>query len=58
MNEIGPRFDLSFRRDRIAAADLFKAACKKPKLVNPETKQMKKNMYTDEFGQQRGKVFL
>ena len=30
-NEIGPRFDLSFRRDKIAASDLYKAACKQPK---------------------------
>lgn len=50
MNEIGPRFDLSFRRDKIASNDLYKAACKKPRLMTTETKNMKKNMYTDEFG--------
>ena len=26
--------------------------------MTTETKNMKKNMYTDEFGQQKGKVFL
>jgi ribosome production factor 2 len=58
MNEIGPRFNLTYRRDKIADSDLYKQACRQPKLMKAETKQMKKNMYTDEFGQQRGKVFL
>ena len=50
MNETGPRFDLQFRRDKIADSDLYKAACKQPKIENPETKRQKKNMFTDEFG--------
>jgi hypothetical protein len=50
MAEIGPCFDLSFRRDKIAAADLYKAACKHPKPQTAEHKRMQKNMYTDEFG--------
>lgn len=58
MNETGPRFDLQFRRDKIADGDLYKAACKKPRVMKAETKRLKKNLYTDEFGQQKGKVFI
>lgn len=50
MNEIGPRFDLSFRRDKIADSDHFKQACRQPKTESAETKKQKKNMFTDEFG--------
>ena len=39
MNEIGPRFDVSFRRDKIADSDLFKQACRQPKTMNAETKK-------------------
>lgn len=49
---------MQFRRDKIADSDLYKAACKQPKLVSTETKKLKKNMFTDEFGQQKGKVFI
>jgi len=28
LSEIGPSYDLSFRRDRAGASDLFKAACR------------------------------
>ena len=58
MAEIGPSFDLSFRRDKIAAADLYKAACKQPKLQTAENKRMSKNVFTDEFGQTKGKVYI
>lgn len=58
MNETGPRFDLQFRRDKIADSDLYKAACKQPKIQSTEMKKLKKNMFTDEFGQQKGKVFI
>lgn len=34
MKEIGPRFDLKFRRNQVAAPDLFKIACRKPKITN------------------------
>ena len=57
-NEIGPHFDLSFRRNKIGTPDLYKAACKQPKLMSSDTKKLKKNLYTDEFGQIRGKVFI
>ena len=58
MSEVGPRFTLLFRRDKIADTDSFKNACKQPKLQKSETKRMNRNVYTDEFGQKRGKVFL
>lgn len=58
LNEIGPSYDLSFRRDRIAAADHYKAACRQPRIENPDKKKFRKNQYTDEWGQQKGKVFL
>ena len=57
-NEIGPHFDLTLRREKLASTDLFKTACKQPKLEKPETKRNKKNLYTDELGQKMGKVFF
>lgn len=50
MAETGPRFQLKFRRDKIADSDLYKTACKQPKTEKAETKRMKKNLFTDEFG--------
>ena len=58
LNEIGPRFTLTWRRDKLASSDLFKEACKQPKTGSAESRSAKKNMYTDEFGQQMGKVYL
>jgi hypothetical protein len=40
MREIGPHFDLKMRRTHIAGSDLYKAACKKPKLINPDKKRV------------------
>ena len=57
-NEIGPHFDFTLRREKLSSIDLFKTACKQPKLEKPETKRNKKNMFTDELGQQMGKVFF
>ena len=56
--EIGPHFDLKFRRHQIASADLYKIACKKPKITNMEKKKAKKNVYTTELGERKGKVFI
>ncbi|EQC35882.1 hypothetical protein SDRG_06631 [Saprolegnia diclina VS20] len=36
LDEMGPRFDLSFRRHKFGSADLMKAACKKPKELAPK----------------------
>ena len=58
MTEIGPRYTLTWRRDKIASADLYKEACKQPKVTNVEKKKAEKNMFTDEFGQKMGKVFI
>jgi len=40
MSETGPRFELKFRRDKIADSDLYKNACKHPRLKKAETKKM------------------
>ena len=58
MEEVGPRFTLGWRRDKLAADDLYKEACKKPKIRNAEMHKAKKNQYTDSFGQKMGKVFI
>ena len=47
--ETGPSFDLVMRRDKIAEPEHYKNACKQPK-VSAETKKLKKNLFTDEFG--------
>ena len=49
---------MNFRRDKIAAADLYKTACKHPKPMSSETKKLNKNVSTNEFGEKIGKVFL
>jgi hypothetical protein len=50
MSDIGPNFDLNLKRTNIALAEVFKEACKQPKLLKAATKLRKKNMFTDEFG--------
>jgi len=40
MREIGPRFDLKLRRSQVASIDLYKLACRKPKVLNPEKKRV------------------
>ena len=56
--EIGPSFSMRLRRDKMAAHDLFKEACKKPKIRNPEKKKQDKNKFTTAIGEQKGKVFI
>jgi ribosome production factor 2 len=56
--EIGPRADLKLRRQQIASTDLYKAACRKPKVANVEKKKARKNVYTNELGERRGKVYI
>jgi len=41
MKEVGPRIDLSVRRQKVGSSDLFKTACKKPKLINTEKKRVR-----------------
>jgi adenylosuccinate synthase len=57
-HEIGPSFSMRIRRDKLAAHDLFKEACRKPKITNVAKKKAKKNMYTNELGETHGKVFI
>ncbi len=56
--EIGPSFSLRLRRDKIATTELFKDACRKPKIANVEKKKADKNKYTNEIGETKAKVFI
>jgi len=56
--EVGPSFSMCFRRDKMAAADLFKEACKKPKVQNLDKKRDNKNKYTNSLGETNAKVFI
>ena len=56
--EVGPSFSLKLRRDKMAGADLFKEACKKPKVRNVEKKRADKNKFTTVLGEKKGKVFV
>lgn len=56
--EVGPSFKMRLRRDKMAGADLFKDACRKPKVLNPEKKKERKNITQDALGNTHGKVFV
>ncbi|KAJ0402754.1 hypothetical protein ATCC90586_007665 [Pythium insidiosum] len=56
LDEMGPRFDLHFRRHKLASADLLKAATKKPKGLAPKKI---KNITRDELtGDKLGRIHL
>ncbi|KAG9415834.1 rRNA-binding ribosome biosynthesis protein rpf2 [Aphanomyces cochlioides] len=56
LDEMGPRFDLSFRRHKFGSADLMKAACKKPKELAPKKV---KNITRDELtGDKIGRIHV
>ena len=42
----------------MATYELFKEACKKPKVRNPEKKKAAKNTYTTALGEKKGKVYI
>ncbi len=56
--EVGPCFDLIVRRDKMAATDLFKEACRQPKVQNLDKKKGDKNKFTNALGETKAKVFL
>jgi len=56
--EIGPSFGMRLRRDKMAGFDLYKEACKKPKIRNPLKKKQDKNKFTNALGEEKGKVFI
>lgn len=56
--EIGPAFSMRLRRDKIAGIELFKEACRKPKIANVDKKKANKNKYTNELGETKAKVFI
>lgn len=56
LEEMGPRFDLEFRRHKFASADLLKAATKKPKGLAPKKI---KNISRDELtGDKLGRIHI
>ncbi|XP_014237274.1 ribosome production factor 2 homolog [Trichogramma pretiosum] len=55
LQEIGPRMDLRIRRIKLATDDLFKQACKKPKVLK---EKKKKNITEDTFGSTLARVHL
>jgi hypothetical protein len=56
--EIGPSFAMRIRREKMAGFDLYKEACKKPKIRNIEKKKSDKNKFTNALGEQKGKVYI
>jgi hypothetical protein len=42
----------------MATFDLYKEACRKPKVLNPDKKKANKNKYTTEIGDTKGKVYI
>lgn len=57
-SEVGPSFSMRVRRDKMATVDLFKEACRKPKITNVVKKRQDKNKYTNEIGETKGKVYV
>lgn len=56
LDEMGPRFDLQFRRHKFASADLMKVATKKPKGLAPKKV---KNISRDELtGDKLGRIHM
>lgn len=56
LEEMGPRFDMAFRRHKFASADLMKAATKKPKGLAPKKV---KNVTRDELtGDKLGRIHI
>ena len=58
LKEIGPSFSLALRRDRIASQQLFKEACRQPKVINVVKKNQDKNKFTNVLGETKGKVYI
>ena len=56
--EVGPSFSMKLRREKMAGHELFKEACKKPMVRNPDKKREGKNKFTTALGEKKGKVFI
>ena len=56
--EVGPSFSMRLRREKMASHELFKEACKQPKIRNPDKKRADKNKFTTALGEKKGKVFV
>jgi len=57
-NEVGPSCKMHLRRDKMAGVDLYKDACRKPKVQNVEKKKERKNKFNTDLGVTMGKVFV
>lgn len=55
LEEIGPRFDMNVRRQRLASKDLFKKACFQPFSLKP---RKEKNMEKTSLGHKLGRVHM
>jgi ribosome production factor 2 len=56
--EVGPCFDLTLRRDKMADTDHYKEACRQPKVLNVDKKRSDKNKFTTALGETKAKVFV
>lgn len=53
LQEIGPHFNMKLRRFQLASNDLYKTACKKPKIINVEKKRVRKIRLMSVYRQKR-----
>ncbi|XP_034253972.1 ribosome production factor 2 homolog [Thrips palmi] len=55
IEEIGPSADMKLRRTKLGSDDLFKTACKQPKMLQIKKK---KNVTTDGLGTKHGRIHI
>lgn len=55
LHDMGPSFDLSIRRTKLASTDLFRRATKQPKTAKPKKQ---KNVSHDVFGSKLGRIHM
>jgi len=55
MKEIGPSLDLKLRRAKLASSELYKLACRQPKILRDNKP---KNIETNNLGEKRGRIHV
>jgi len=55
LKEVGPSLDLKVRRIKLGSSELYKLACKQPKVLRPHKV---KNIETNVLGEKRGRVHV